>query len=38
MNATERAIRFVIANWHFCVCRELAAANDEAPGDEPEAA
>lgn len=23
-NPTARAIQYVIANWHFCVCRELA--------------
>lgn len=28
MNATERAILFVIANWHFCICRELAGGTN----------
>ncbi len=24
-NPTARAIQYVIANWHFCICREMAA-------------
>lgn len=37
MNATERAIRYAITQWHYCLCRDLAAANDEWP-DAPSAA
>lgn len=37
-DATARAMQFVIANWWFCYCRDLAAANDDGPGDEPAAA
>lgn len=37
-NATARAMHFVRANWWFCLCRDIAASNDEGPGGEPVAA
>lgn len=26
-NPTARAIQYVIANWHFCLCRDVAAGS-----------